>query len=112
MSNCKIYINEKTLSLPLKIFYFGTFRPEFEIFIAIFEISFFDFVKMQSFILTKKNKFGTKIVLFGFYWTAILNNYCPIRNLHLRVCQNATSHIKHKKLCQKCLILVFFGQNL
>ena len=66
--------------------YLGTFEPKFEKTIVIFEISTFEFVKMQSFTLNqkktqknkhknnknnkkqkkkKKIKFGTKIVLLG-----------------------------------------------
>ena len=66
--------------------YLGTFEPKFEKTIVIFEISTFEFVKMQSFTLNqkktqknkhknnknnkkqkkkKKIKFGTKIVVLG-----------------------------------------------
>ena len=46
--------------------FLGTFRPEYEKAIVIFEISTFEFAKMSSFMLKKKNKFGTKIALFGY----------------------------------------------
>ena len=51
--------------------YLDTFRPRFEKAIVIFEISNFEFVKMQSFMLNKKNKFGTKITLCGYFLTRI-----------------------------------------
>ena len=57
--------NEKSLNMAPKTPYLNTFRPEFDKFITIFEISTFEFLKKQSFML-KKNKFGTKIVLFGY----------------------------------------------
>ena len=49
--------------------YLGTFRPKFGKTFVTFEIS--AFVKIRSFMLNKKTKFGTKIALFGYFWTGI-----------------------------------------
>ena len=52
--------------------YFGIFGLIFGETIAICEISTFEFVKMQSFMLKgKKIIFGTKNALFGYFWTRI-----------------------------------------
>ena len=47
--------NGKTLNLEPRMPYLGTIWPEFEKTIAIFEISAFDFAKMESFMLKRKN---------------------------------------------------------
>ena len=55
-----------------KMPYFGIFGLIFGETIAICEISTFEFVKMQSFMLKgKKIIFGTKNALFGYFWTRI-----------------------------------------
>ena len=48
--------NGKTLNLEPRMSYLGTIWPEFKKTIAIFEISAFDFAKMESFMLKRKNK--------------------------------------------------------
>ena len=57
--------DKRTLSLEPKITYLGTFRPEFVKSIVMFEINTFGFVKMQSFILNKKNNLGPKLSYLG-----------------------------------------------
>ena len=52
----------------------GTFRPEFEETIVIFEISTFKFGKLQSFIL-QREKNGTKNALFRSFRTGISKNH-------------------------------------
>ena len=48
--------NGKSLNLEPRMSYLGTIWPEFKKTIAIFEISAFDFAKMESFMLKRKNK--------------------------------------------------------
>ena len=68
------------------------------------------------------SKFGTKNVLFGYFWATILNNYCHIWNQHLRISVIA-KFCEETKLpkygiknalfgyfWQKCLIWVFLGK--
>ena len=64
-------LKEKKLNLEPRMLYLGIFGLEFENAIVMFEISTFEFVKMQSFMLKGKIKFGTKITLFGCFWTEI-----------------------------------------
>lgn len=52
--NTKFHLKQKTMRLRLKVTTFGTFRSESEIFMVMFEISYFKSVKMQS--LMVKNK--------------------------------------------------------
>ena len=47
--------------------YLGTFMPEFEKTIVVFEISIFEFVKIQSLVKEKQIKFETKTVLYGYF---------------------------------------------
>ena len=49
--------------------YLGTFRQELEKTIVTFEISIFEFDKIQSIILNEKKNFATKIALFRYFWT-------------------------------------------
>ena len=53
------------MNLEPKITYLGIFRPEFVKSIVMFEINTFGFVKMQSFILNKKNNLGPKLSYLG-----------------------------------------------
>ena len=57
--------------------------------------------------IMKIPKFGTKNVLFGYFWATILENCCHIWNQHLRICLTA---IFWSKRVQKCLIWVFLGK--
>ena len=47
---------QKTMRLRLKVTTFGTFRSESEIFMVMFEISYFKSVKMQSFMVKNKTE--------------------------------------------------------
>ena len=48
----------------------------------MFEIFTLAFVKTHS--LKNKKRFGTKIALFGCFWTVILGNYCLFERIILR----------------------------
>ena len=65
----------------------GILGLEFENYILIFEISTLKFVYLQNFVKKMKmSKFGTKNVLFGYFWARTLKNYCHIWNKHPRIC--------------------------
>ena len=52
--------------------YLGIFGLEFEKSIAEFAISTVEFVKLRNFVKNMKMlKFGTKNVLFGYFWAGI-----------------------------------------
>ena len=93
---------KKTLSFRPKISFLDSFRPKFEKIIVIFEISTFKSIKMQSFMLNNKKKFGTKIALF-LSWTWIWKNYCHIWNKHPRVYQKWISNRYSKSWHRVCL---------
>ena len=97
---CKVSCKTKNFEFETKnILLLGYFYTRIWKTIVIFEISIFKFVKMQSFMLEKRNfKFETKIVLSGNFWTGIWKNYCRIWNQHARICQNAKFYVKQKKL--------------
>ena len=51
--------------------------PSFENTIVIFEISTLKFVQLQNFAKKRTPKFGTKNVLFGYFWARILQRLLP-----------------------------------
>ena len=52
--------------------YLGTFRSEFEKTIVVFEISSFEFVKVQVFVLKKTNlNLGPNLFHFGIFFAGI-----------------------------------------
>ena len=72
---------QKCLNLGLKGLELCIFGLEFENNIVIFEIGTLEFVKFQNLAKkTKMLKFGTKNVLFGYFWARTLENYCHISN--------------------------------
>ena len=76
----------------------GTFRLEFKKTIFIFEIKTLKFVKMQSFMLKKKN-WGPKLLyIWEFLDWNLKKNYCRIWIQHARICQNVKFHIKVKNI--------------
>ena len=54
--NTKFHLKQKTTRLRRKVTIFGTFRSESEIFMVMFEISYFKSVKMQSFMVKNKTE--------------------------------------------------------
>ena len=68
-------------------------------------------------------EFGTKIALFGYFWTRILENYCHISCHNSQICLIAKFHGKTKIsrfgtkmpylgiFDQKCTTWVFFGKK-
>ena len=52
--NTKFHLKQKTMRLRRKVTIFGTFRSESEIFMVMFEISYFKSVKIQSFMVKNK----------------------------------------------------------
>ena len=71
---------QKCLNLGPKRLELCIFGLEFENNIVIFEIGTLEFVKFQNLAkkTTKMLKFGTKNVLFGYFWAGALENYCHI----------------------------------
>ena len=53
---------------------------------------------------TKIPKFGTKNVLFGYFWARILKNYCQIWNQHYQICQTV-------RFCEKTKMAIFGTKN-
>ena len=83
--------------------YLGIFKLQLEKAIVIFEISTRKFASKQIFVQNKKKlQMWDQIPnsLFGYFWAAVLKNYCYIWNQHSRNCQNA-------KFCTKIKILKF-----
>ena len=87
--------------------YLGIFKLQLEKAIIIFEISTLKFASKQIFVQNKKKlQMWDQIPnsLFGYFWAAVLKNYCYIWNQHSRNCQNA-------KFCTKIKILKFGSKN-
>ena len=66
-----------------KVTHFGIFELDVLKIIAIFEITTLKFALFAKFCEKPKiSKLETKSVLFGYFWTTVLKNYCEICNHH------------------------------
>ena len=81
--------------------YLGIFKLQLEKAIVIFEISTRKFASKQIFVQNKKKlQMWDQITnsLFGYFWAAVLKNYCYIWNQNSQNCQNAKFSTKIKIL--------------
>ena len=79
--NAKFHVKQKILKFGTKIHYLDTFRPEFGKTFVIFDISNFEFVKMQIFMLKGKNlSLGPKLPYLGVFRLEFEKNVCHIWN--------------------------------
>ena len=105
LSDCKVWCKIKILKFGTKLAYFW---EEFENIIVMFEINVLEFVLLQIFaakfgVNIEILKFGTKNVLFLYFWAEIWKNCCHIRNQHPQIFLIANFGTK---------IYVFLGWNL
>ena len=88
---------KKTLKPGTKIVSFGCLRAEFEKkMLSYLKSAPLSFSMCKVSCNTQKTKFDPKVVLFGYFWAAILSNCFHIWNQHPTICGIAKFHPKWK----------------